>query len=190
MKKLVTMGTALVFLLTLTACTTVKQEGTLAPVYITNSKPIQLLPPQDMNGAVDNLQQLKGTFGDENFSLLVYFQSDYTGIFMALLNDFGTDMGNITYDGNYVEFETTVFPQNLKAEYIIADIQNAYYKTDAVRANLEGAKLKFTEEKVDGITVRKIFSGKKLIEEIKIEDSTIIITNHLRGYEYILTVSE
>ncbi len=184
------MGTAFLVSLILTACTTVKQEGPLAPVYITNSKAINLLPPQDMNGAVDNLQQLKGSFGEESFSLLVYFQSDYTGIFMALLNDFGTDMGNITYDGNYVDFETAVFPQNLKAEYIIADIQNAYYKTEAVQTNLETAKLKFTEEESDGITVRKIFNGKKLIEEIKIEDSTIIITNHLRGYEYILTVSE
>ena len=35
--------------------------------------------------------------------------------------------------------------------------------------------------------IRKIYDGKKLIEEISIIDNTVTIKNHLRGYEYKLT---
>ena len=38
--------------------------------------------------------------------------------------------------------------------------------------------------------VRKIYDGKKLIEEISIIDDPVTIKNHLRGYEYKLTKIE
>lgn len=175
-------------------CATVKKVGNTSPVFVTNTKSINLLSPICMDGAIDNLQLLTGSFGNTKFSLLAYFQSDDTGIFLALMNNMGTDMGNLTFDGEYVSFETSVFPAELKPEYIIADIQYAFYKSADVEANLAASKLKFTEETVleetgESVRIRRIMSGKKLIEEIQIQQGKVVITNLLRGYEYCLEES-
>lgn len=192
MRKLLRSSKVLICLLclgVLSGCATVKKTGNTSPVFVTNTKSINLLAPICMDGAIDNLQLLTGSFGETKFSLLAYFQSDDTGIFLALMNNMGTDMGNLTYDGEYVSFETSVFPAELKPEYIIADIQYAYYKAADVQANLAGSKLTFTEETDNSVRVRRILSGKKLIEEIRIEPGKVIITNFLRGYEYCLEES-
>lgn len=170
----------------LTGCATVKKTGNLSPVFVTNTKSINLLQPVNMDGAIDNLQLLTGSFGETSFSLLAYFQSDDSGIFLALMNTMGTDMGSLTFDGEYVSFETAVFPAELKPEYIIADIQHAYYKADAVQANLAASKLTFIETTEGKVRIRKILSGKKLIEEIRIDGGRVAIKNYLRGYEYSL----
>lgn len=168
-----------------------KSEGTAnnqpktEPVYVTNTKKVYLLPPENMAGAVDNIQLLNGSFGDQTFSLLVYFQSDQKGIFMSLLNDFGTDMGNISYDGEKVDYQSSYFPANLKAEYILLDIQNAYYKVESLKSLYEKAGLIFEAEGEDGY-LRTIKNGQNLIEEIEITSNSINIKNYLRGYEYNL----
>lgn len=183
----------LLILVTLTSCNSTKKiesESALSPVYITNTKPIQLLPPSSMNGQENCLQLLNGDFGTQSFSLLVYFEADENGIFMTLLNDFGTDMGNLSYDGSSVLFESAVFPKNMKAEYILADIQNAYYKVEDLKANYEAAGLTFEVVNDGEKSIRRIKNGKKTVEEITISGNFIKIQNILRGYEYKLTGEE
>lgn len=193
-KKFGTMGTALVVFL-MVSCSSSKVTGadegkSLAPVYVTNSKSIQLLAPECMDGAIDNVQLLNGSFGKQNFSLISYFQADSNGIFIALLNDFGTDMGSASYDGKSVVFESPVFPKNMKAEYIIADIQNAYYKSECLKDNYSKSGLSFEEEKTENCTKRYVKNGKNVIEEITISEKSIRIVNNLRGYEYNLIEGE
>ena len=92
-----------------------------------------------------------------------------------------------------------MFPKNLKAEYIVCDIQNAYYDSAALEVNYKNAGLSFESvrtlyETGESVEVRKIFEEKKLIEEItlknEIEGQSITIKNYLRGYEYKLTKVE
>ena len=107
------------------------------------------------------------------------------------MNDFGADMGNLFYDGISVIFDTAYFPKALPGEYIICDIQNAYYDKDELRKNFEAAGLKFvviTEE--NAVEIRKIFDGKNLIEEISISQNEVKIQNFLRGYSYQLVNAE
>ena len=167
----------------------------LRPVYVTNTKKINLLPPEKSFGVFDGIQVLNGNFGDTSFSLLSYTQIDATGISLSLMNDFGTDMGNLFYDGQQVIFDSAYFPKALPGEYIICDIQNAYYDEAALRENYELADLIFevwpaaVDVKKGGSDVqeiRRITDGKKLIEEITILENTITIKNYLRGYEYNL----
>ena len=109
----------------------------------------------------------------------------------SLMNDFGADMGNLFYDGISVIFDTAYFPKALPGEYIICDIQNAYYDKDELRKNFEAAGLKFvviTEE--NAVEIRKIFDGKNLIEEISISQNEVKIQNFLRGYSYQLVNAE
>ena len=188
------MGIA-VILLFFSSCTSLKNKSSLRPVYITNTKKINLLEPQYTERNVDEVQLLNGSFGDTSFSLLSYTEINETGINLALFNDFGTDMGNLSYDGATVIFDSAYFPSNLPGEYIAADIQNAFYDETALRANYESAKLGFeseasVNEKSEPIQLRRIYDGKNLIEEITITPNEVTVKNHLRGYSYSLICSQ
>lgn len=179
----------LILVFTSCASNKISTEKKINPVYVTNSNKVYLLPAEEMDGSEDCLQLLNGVFGETSFTLMIYFQADQKGIFMSLLNDFGTDMGTLSYDGEKVVFDSAVFPQNLKAEYILLDIQNAYYKSEALQKLYESSGLTFEEEKSEN-TIRRIKNGKKIVEEITINDNSIKIENYLRGYEYNLTRGE
>lgn len=176
----------------LCSCASKKAETSgLRPVYITNSKKVNLLNPSKACIVFEGLQALNGSFGSQSFTLLSYTQIDAKGINLSLMNDFGTDMGNLFYDGTSVIFDTAYFPKALPGEYIICDIQNAYYDKDELRKNFEAAGLKFeviTEE--NAVEIRKIFDGKNLIEEISISQNEVKIQNFLRGYSYQLVNAE
>ena len=133
---------------------------------------------------------MNGVFGDRNFTLMMYFQGDESGIFITLLNDFGTDMGNLSYDGEEVVFNSAVFTENLKTEYILLDIQNAYYKNQSLQNAYEQVGLTFEEEKTEEGIIRRVKNGKKIVEEITINLNSIKINNYLRGYQYNLTKAE
>ncbi len=186
----------LIFLLSLLiSCKSTKAVSSLRPVYITNTKKVNLLGPSVAVGVFEGLQLLNGSFGDTGFSLMSYTQIDATGISLSLMNDFGTDMGNVFYDGTKVIFDSAYFPKALPGEYIICDIQNAYYDKAALQENYEtaGLRLEVWPAAVDeaGVQeIRCIYDGKKLIEEITILENTITIKNYLRGYEYNLTKLE
>ena len=189
------------FLISCKSTRTVKKAdekiSTLRPVYITNTKKVNLLLPAAAGGVFEGLQLLNGSFGNSSFSLMSYSQIDATAISLSLMNDFGADMGNLFYDGDKVIFDSAYFPKNLPGEYIICDIQNAYYDEAALRENYEKAGLQFEVwngsgyNRAAGVSeTRLIKDGKKLIEEISIKDNTVTIKNYLRGYEYQLTKLE
>lgn len=160
----------------------------LRPVYVTNTKKIFLLVPEYSAAITDAVQLLEGSFGKTKFSLLSYTQIDQKGISLSLFNDFGTDMGNLSFNGEKINFDSAYFPSALPAEYIVNDIQNAFYDVKALSRNYENAKLIF--ENTENGEYRRVFDGKNLIEEIRILNNTVIIKNFLRGYEYKLTKVE
>ena len=186
----------LVTLLLFSTCATTKNQNNLQQVYVTNAKKINLLPPENVSEVVDALQVFDGSFGEASFSMLCYTQVDATGISLSLMNAFGTDMGNLFFDGNEVKFESVYLPSKLPGEYIVEEIQNAYYDVEALRKNYAVAKLAFEvqENAVDSdgniCEIRKIFDGKNLIEKITISEEKVRITNYLRGYAFELISAE
>lgn len=163
----------------------------LRPVYVTNSKKIFLLAPQYSRKVVDAVQLLEGSFGNSKFALMSYTQIDTKGIGLSLFNDFGTDMGNLSFGEEAISFDSAYFPSALPAEYIVNDIQNAFYDFDALKLNYKASDLRFEKESSSdsedaNSEKRKIYDGKKLIEEILILENTVTIKNYLRGYEYKL----
>lgn len=179
----------------LTSCASVKNQNGLKPVYVTNAKKIKLLGTDNISNPVEEVQLLNGRFGDTAFTLMCYTQIDSQQISLSLFNDFGTDMGSVYYDGSTVIFDSAFFPKNLPGEYIISDIQNAFYDSEVLKENYAKSRLTFEEQyETDGAsaahTIRRVLDGKKLIEEITILNNTITIKNLLRGYEYQLIKAE
>ena len=177
----------ILFLISSCKSTRAVKNTELRPVYVTNSKKINLLPPENTTVELDILQQFNGTFGDTDFSMLSFSQIDKSEISLSLINDFGTDMGHLYYDGEHVSFKSPYLPSKLPGEYIVAEIQNAYYDEKVLQENYSKAGLKF-ECETPGL--RKIYDGKKLIEEIFISDDKVKIINYLRGYSFELINAE
>ena len=146
---------------------------------------------------IDALQLLNGKFGENEFVMQALLQADEKGIFLSLFNDFGVGMGNLTYDGITAKFDSKIFPNNLKAEYIVADLQFAYYKVPAINETLKSIGMYMEVSENDGSQVRTICSNSilpmmnsKTIEVITKKSGSIKIENMLRGYEYNLQEAE
>ena len=176
------------FLMLIVACASTKNASNKRigrPVYITNTKKIWLLPPQSASQTVEALQLFSGSFGQSNFSLLSYTQIDGNGIQLLLFNEFGTDMGALNYDDKEISFYSSFFPEKLPAEYILAEIQNVYYKFEELSENYADSGLTFERsfyENTSEKEVRRLWDGKTLIEEIEIGDNKAVIKNFLRSY--------
>ena len=186
-KNAIRLVSAVLLLTLFVSCATVRTRGIRYPVHVTNARVVDLLPPVDIAFPIEGLYMFTASFGTSSFYMQAFIQANEGGIFINLLNDFGSDMGTLTYTGNELSLASSVLPSSLKAQYIVADIQFAYYDADAVAESLRRAGLDFTVTKDDGMELRRIMNGKKCIEEISITSSSVSIINHLRGYEYHLT---
>ena len=187
-----------------------ENSSVLPQVYITNRKKIKLLKNSEFQGNFDKIQMISGNFGSQNFEFLGNLQIDSNSLSLTILSPMGTDLGAIYFDEKGIVLDSAYFPQNLKAEYIICDIQSAYFPAESLRENFKEAGLSFTEEimnlskneenvKTDdeipqnsknliekNQIIRKIYDKNKIIEEIVISQNEIRISNKLRNYEYIL----
>ncbi len=186
-KNAIRLVSAVLLLTLFVSCATVRTRGIRYPVHVTNARVVDLLPPVDIAFPIEGLYMFTASFGTSSFYMQAFIQANEGGIFINLLNDFGSDMGTLTYTGNELSLASSVLPSSLKAQYIVADIQFAYYDAYAVAESLRRAGLDFIVTKDDGMELRRIMNGKKCIEEISITSSSVSIINHLRGYEYHLT---
>ena len=193
----------------LISCATSRFDSAFSPVYLTNSSQYALLPTEAMDGNLDGIQRMCADFGGTVFDFTVYAISDSTQLSMTILNEFGTTMGNLFYDGSNLDFDSAVFPKNLKAEYIVADFQLCFYKVDELKTALSKIGLEFEnllECGADGTCVdtRILRQKNKMISKItktyaasdensseKTESlKSIRYENFLRGYGYTLTSEE
>ena len=186
-KNVIRFVSALLLLGFFASCATVQTRSMRYPVYVTNTRVVDLLAVEYMTSPVDALYMFTGSFGTASFYMQAFIQANESGIFINLLNDFGSDMGTLTYTGGELALASAVLPKSLKAQYIVADIQFAYYDAAAVAQSLRSAGLDFIVTNDGDIELRRIMNGKKCIEEISISSSSVSIINHLRGYEYHLT---
>lgn len=170
----------------LVSCATVKPVNNLSKVFVTNTKQINLLPPEAIETTIDDMMQLSGDFGDVSFALITLVQADENGLYFSLMNDFGTDMGTISYDGIDAIADTPILPPKLKVEYILNDFQNAFYKPEELKKNLNKSKLDFSVEKDGEKEVRRVLNNGKVIEEVTVTAEGALINNLLRGYSFSL----
>ena len=176
----------------LISCASSRFESEFSPVYVTNISKYAILPTTSMNGSVDSLQKMTADFGKDNsFDFDVYVISDSSQLSMTILNEFGTTMASLFYDGLSLDFDSVIFPKQLKAEYIVADFQFCLYNVDDLKPALEkiGVNLEVTSEPAgDEIAeVRTLSKKGKVISKITKTALSIKYENFLRGYSYILS---
>ncbi|MBR4323070.1 DUF3261 domain-containing protein [Treponema sp.] len=176
----------------LISCASSRFESEFSPVYVTNTSKYAILPTTSMSGTVDSLQKMTANFGKDNsFDFDVYVISDSSQLSMTILNEFGTTMASLFYDGLSLDFDSVIFPKELKAEYIVADFQFCLYNVDDLKPALEkiGVNLEITSEPAgDEIAeVRTLSKKGKVISKITKTALSIKYENFLRGYSYILS---
>lgn len=185
----------------LLSCASARFESAFSPVYVTNTSKYAILPPGAMDGALDSVERMTVAFGGQSFDFDVYVISDASQLSMTIFNEFGTTMGSLLYDGATLDFDSAVFPKNLKAEYIVADFQFCLYRVDELKAALKNIGVDFEVALACGLgetTETRILSKKgKLISKITKtfaptgengaeELKSIHYENILRGYSYTL----
>jgi len=168
---------------TLSLCSCASNARKNVPsAWLTDSSRYALLPPGDIEKPIDMPQFVSASYGGQDYSLIAWVKADETGINMALLNELGANMGELSYNDGAVSFSSPVFPQSLGPEYIIADFQLCFYNILALRQALEDCGLSIEETG----TGRCILQGKNVIFEIEKSRNVVKLVNHLRGYVYTL----
>lgn len=175
------------FFSTLFSCTTSKKLNTPASVSIIGNKRFYLLEADSIENNIDSYALLKLSFYGKEFCSNAYLKADSNGIFLSLLNDFGTNTGTFVYDGKNAAFSSPIFPEGaVKPEYIAAELQCAFYKAESLFQMLQTSGLTFMEEKQENEFIRKVLNKKKCVLEIIKTPKATKIINHLRNYEYLL----
>lgn len=161
-----------------------KSPSGAKPVYLTNSVRYVFLPPSAMEGSIDELQQLTGSYGEKNFSFLVYTKAGAERTEMLVLNDFGTEMARLEYSAQGLNVTGLAATAGLSAEYIMADFQLVYYSASLIEAQLVRAGLRFVERSGSDRIVREVYDGDALIIRIERDSTGVDFRNILRGYSY------
>ncbi len=165
------------------SCTSPAKIPELNKVYVTNTNRVDLLPVNAITESIEQYQYFEGDFGQRSFASMLYLQADDTGIQVMVLNEMGVDIGSMVYDGKSAVMDSALFPKQLKCEYIILDLQNAYCDASNLKEHYKKYGLDFNA----GDGHRTISKKNELIEEIIFQGNNIQIINHLRGYTYRLT---
>ncbi|MDR0585007.1 MAG: DUF3261 domain-containing protein [Treponema sp.] len=168
------------------------QEPSIAPVYLDNGAAYRLLSPDSLEKAMDMRQKILGKYGDREFIMDALVIASESGVDMILLNDFGTEMGQMSFDGKRISFDSALLPPGIKGEYIVADFQLVFYKTAELEKALGQAGLSleiqlFDEKQSGGLSEKRtVKNGNNVILEISKSPAEISYVNHLRKYSYTL----
>jgi len=173
------------------SCASSKTAENALPVHkikVTITKRYTLLQPEYLLENLSSLQLIDVSYKGHKFSAQVFVQADISGVYLTLLNSFGTSIGELEYTPQTISFKSAFFPVHINPAYIIADFQFCYYDAAAVAEQLEKSNLHFTIETRDkGTTeIRRIYMYKRCIEEIIRKNHYVQIINHYRNYSYTL----
>lgn len=160
----------------------------VSPVRLTNFRKFYLLPTECVQKDTDSLALLSGGYKDFSFAAQAFITANRSLLSLYLLNEFGTTMGTLDYDGKTIAGEFAMLSGKLQPEYLAADMQLCLYQPEALQKELKriGLTLECIEA-ADGVELRHVLRKKKLLIEIQKSAGEIAYTNHLRGYYYTIT---
>jgi len=165
------------------SCKSVTRDDQLY-AYLTDSSKFILLRPEGIEQAMDMAQYISAEFRGQKFFLNAWVKADENAIEMALLNELGASMGDLSYRDGVVHFSSAVIPRSVlqifKPELIVADFQLCFYDPFLLGKSLEDCGLVLEIQNGS----RRILSENKVIIEIIKTANTVRLENYLRGYAY------
>jgi len=164
------------------SCVSLSKKENEPFAYLTNTSRFILLPTGAIEKSMDMAQCISASYQDNNFLMIAWVKADETAVEMTLLNEMGTNIGELSYRGRTIAFSSQVFPDLIRPEYIIADFQLCFYDTSLLTQALKNCGLVM---EING-TAKRILKGKELIYEIERNLEAIRLVNHLRRYTYTL----
>lgn len=184
-QKLKKNGLITLILISLISCATTQSGEAHKPVYLSSQARYRLLPPEDIEAPLDMVQHIRGRYGDQELVLDAWVSADETGVTMAFFNSLGVGMGDLSFNRTGITFTSSLLPST-HPEYIIADFQCCFYRTEALAAALKRIGLSLTVERGPAGETRTIFEGSRPLITIEKTASAVRYTNYLRGYAYTL----
>ncbi len=179
-----------------------------AAIYYSDSKYINLLPTTAMDGSIDGIQHLDGSFAKmptkENsnadtstteFSGEVWVRANDSILSITLMGSFGVTIAELTYANDSVSFASSVIDvEKMKPEYVLSDFQACFYPFDALHKNFEKFGFDFDELRTAGSGEpppdfeRTLTDNGKVILRIVRKANEIYLVNELRHYKYHITL--
>ena len=185
MRKAFVISAALMMLLVLASCTSLK-------IRMGESSDFHLLPLASVGEPLDSYQLVSGTFPgfDEGMSLEAWLVWDDQSLELMLFAPTGQTMGKVLYDGERLSFESTFMPEyRIIGMYIVADMQLCFATSEALETEFGENGMILIEGFDDGrLTRRSVFEDGSLVYEITYSDNVISVTNFLRGYSYTIEI--
>jgi len=160
-------------------------------VYLTENSRFVLLPTEGIEQDMDMIQFLSAEFRGQNYFLNAWVKADKNILELALFNEMGTSLGELSYKNGDVHFSSAVIPRaamrHIRPEYVIADYQLSFYNPYLLEKALKDSGL-ILEIKNDYCRYgsRRIISGNETIIEIEKTENSVKFINHFREYSYIL----
>ena len=135
---------------------------------------------------MDMIQFLSAEFRGQNYFFNAWVKADENALEIALFNEMGASIGELSYMNGAVHFSSAVIPmaamRYIKPEYVIADFQLSFYDPFLLDKSLRDSGL-VLEINNDS---RRILSGNEAIIEIEKTENAVKFINHLRKYAYTL----
>ena len=185
MRKAFVIAAALLMLLVLASCTSLK-------VRMGESSDFHLLPLASVGELLDSYQLVSGTFPgfDEGMSLEAWLVWDDQSLELMLFAPTGQTMGKVLYDGERLSFESTFMPEyRIIGMYIVADMQLCFATSEALETEFGENGMMLIEGFDDGrLTRRSVFEDGSPVYEITYSDNVISVTNFLRSYSYTIEI--
>jgi len=172
--------TALVFIY-LSSCSSLAVDKR-PYAYLADRSKFVLLPPTAIEKPVDMAQYISALYSGQRSYFSAWVLADENGIDMSLFNELGAAMGELSYREGAASMSSTVLPESIKPEYIVADFQLCFYDPDLLSKALKGCGLVLETEN----NHRRVFEGRRLIIEIEKTSGAVKLVNYLRNYSYIL----
>lgn len=179
-----------------------------AAIFYSDSKSINLLPTSAMEGSIDEVQHLEGTFSKDptvqgaqedtsskTFSGEVWVRANDTILSITLMGSFGVTVAELTYANDSVSFASSVMDvEKMKLEYVLADFQACFYPFEALQKNFDKYGFDFDELRTAGSGEpppdfeRTLTDNGKVILRIVRKANEIHFVNELRHYKYHITL--
>ncbi len=169
------------------SCKSIRGAGV---VYITDENTIGLLPPSAIGVPMESHQLLTGSFGShDGFVAEAFLVADEEKLDITMISPSGQTICSILWDGKALSFSSSfVAASKIKAEYIVADMQMAFYDYAEVGKLISSARLLF-RYKADGDKQnRSVYQGTSLVWSMERDGNSISVVNHLRGYRYDIEI--